>query len=519
MPWRGPKERGEFPSLGYEVAEWIQAMVAVPDGDAMGQPFVLTDEMYRFLLWHYRLDEDGKFVYRRSQLVRPQKWGKGPLSAAMICAEAEGPVRFDGWNAAGEPVGRPWATPWVQVTAVSEDQTDNVWKALIPMIELGEVGKLITDTGQTRINLRGGGFIEPVTASASSRLGQRITFAVQDETHSWLHRNGGWKLATNQRRNLAGMSGRSIETTNAWDPAEDSVAQRTFEAKTPDVFKDYPQPPAGAFTNKRERRKVLKAVYGDSWWVDLDRIDAEVVEISAHDLAQAERFFGNRVVTGSEQAFEPADWAAIARPDLVVPTGKHEMIVLGFDGSKFDDATALVAMHIETGHAWPLGIWERPEGASGEGWEVPDDEVSEAVAHAFDTWDVWRFYADPPYWEGPLAGWAGRYGEKRVVEWWTNRTKAMCYSLRAFATEVATGTVTHNGDRVLAEHVTNARRRVHPHLRDERGLPMWTITKDRPMSPRKIDAAMAVTLAAEARRDAIAAGVLNRRTKRQAVFL
>src|SRR3954463_16286324 len=99
MPWRGPKERGEFPSLGYEVAEWIQAMVAVPDGDAMGQPFVLTDEMYRFLLWHYRLDEDGKFVYRRSQLVRPQKWGKGPLSAAMICAEAEGPVRFDGWNA------------------------------------------------------------------------------------------------------------------------------------------------------------------------------------------------------------------------------------------------------------------------------------------------------------------------------------------------------------------------------------------------------------------------------------
>jgi phage terminase large subunit-like protein len=84
---------------------------------------------------------------------------------------------------------------------------------------------------------------------------------------------------------------------------------------------------------------------------------------------------------------------------------------------------------------------------------------------------------------------------------------------------VANGTVTHNGDRVLAEHVTNARRRVHPHLRDERGLPMWTITKDRPMSPRKIDAAMAVTLAAEARRDAIAAGVLNRRTKRQAVFL
>jgi hypothetical protein len=50
-----------------------------------------------FLAHHYRLKLDAQvgqlataFTYRRSILVRPQKWGKGPLTAAIICAEALG---------------------------------------------------------------------------------------------------------------------------------------------------------------------------------------------------------------------------------------------------------------------------------------------------------------------------------------------------------------------------------------------------------------------------------------------
>jgi hypothetical protein len=88
-----------------------------------------------------RADREGKWRYPRgSQLMRPQKWGKGPLVAAICCAEAAGPVLFDGWDAKGEPVGRPWATPHIQVTAGSEDQTANTWRALQPMIELGPLG-------------------------------------------------------------------------------------------------------------------------------------------------------------------------------------------------------------------------------------------------------------------------------------------------------------------------------------------------------------------------------------------
>ena len=141
MPWRGPAHPGEFPSLGWEVGAWIEEHCVIPDGDRLGEAYKLTDEMWAFLAWHYRLKVDAEvaewaaaWTYRRSQLVRPQKWGKGPLSAAMVCAEAVGPVRFAGWDAAGEPVGQPWATPWIQITATSEDQTDNVYRVLQPMI-------------------------------------------------------------------------------------------------------------------------------------------------------------------------------------------------------------------------------------------------------------------------------------------------------------------------------------------------------------------------------------------------
>lgn len=226
VPWRGPSEPGEFPSLGYLVADWIEAHCVVPDGDRAGAPFLLTDEQLRFLVWHYRLREDAEesragdaWAFRRSMLVRPQKWGKGPISAAMVCAEAVGPVLFAGWDCEGEPVGREWATPWIQLAASSEDQVANVYRALLPMIQEGPLADVIPDTGLTRINLSGGGFIEPVTAEGRSRLGQRITFAVHDEPDSWLKHNGGWQLADTQRRNLAGMRGRSVATTNAWDPA------------------------------------------------------------------------------------------------------------------------------------------------------------------------------------------------------------------------------------------------------------------------------------------------------------
>jgi hypothetical protein len=492
MPWCGPTELRTFPTLGYDVAKWIQAHCVIPDGDHQGERYKLTPEMVRFLLHHYRVDPiTGAFAYRRSQLVRPQKWGKGPFSAAMICAEAAGPVLFDGWDAAGEPVGRPWQTPLIQVTAVSEDQAQNVWAALVPMIELGNFDAEITDTGLTRINLPNGGRIEPVTASARSRLGQRLTFAVQDETHSWFKHDGGWRLADNQRRNAAGMGGRLIETTNAWDPAEESVAQQTAEYGGSDVYRDHLQPPANlSIRNKRERKKALRHVYGDSWWVPIDRIDAEVEELAQRDAPQAERFFLNRIVADTDAWLAPAQWAECAAPAEVV--ADREAVTLGFDGSLFDDHTALIGCRISDGHLFELAVWAPPDGG-----QINQTEVDAAVDAAFARFDVVRMYADPPYWQDYVGKWHADYGDA-VREWWTNRERAMIAALERLHTAVTSHQVTHDGSTTLAQHVGNARRQ-----RVRSGV---TVRKDRPGSSRKIDAAIAATLAYEARADVIAAG-------------
>jgi hypothetical protein len=510
MPWRGASYPGEFPTLGYAVAELVQERCVIPDGDHGGEPYLLTNEMIRFLLWHYRIDPaTGRFAFNRgSQLVRPQKWGKAPFAAAMICAEVDpdGPVVPDGWDAKGEPVGRPWATPWVQVTAGSEDQTDNVWRALVPMIELGPLAAVLTDTGETRINLPGGGRIEPVTSSAQSRLGQRITFVVQDQTESWTKRNGGRALADTQRRNVAGIGGRWLETTNAWDPTDESVAQQTSESGEPGVYRDDVDPGAGSIRNKRERRRMLRKVYGDSWWVDLDRVETEVVALLERDPAQAERYFLNRKSAAADAAFDGDRWEELVA-EHEVPEGS--LIVVGVDGARFDDALAIVGTEVETGYQWPIGIWERPSSAPHD-YEHPLDEADEALEDAFERFDVWRVYADPQWIEGLVDSWRGRWGEQRVHAWHTSRTRATAWAVRSFIAAQVGGDTTHAASELLTRHVKNARKR-HVGVFDEDHRPLYVIGKDRPGSPRKIDAAMAAVLSWEARGDAIAAGANRRR--------
>lgn len=527
MPWRGPEVPGEFPTLGYGVADWIEGRCAIPDGERVGDPYLLTDEMVRFLLHFYRLTDDGEFFYTRGgQLVRPQKWGKGPFSAAIICAEAEGPVRFAGWSD-GEPLGRPVPTPLIQVTAVSEDQTENVYSALLPMIELGALHGEIEDTGLGRINLPGGGQINPVTASARSRLGQRVTFAVQDETHAWTKSNRGRALADNQRRNIAGKNGRWMETTNAWDPTEESVAQHTFESpeEREGVYVDMVEPPEGlSIRNKVERRRALKIVYGDSFtgrrdgkakgvapWINLDRIEAEIRALLKRDAAQAERYFLNRITAAEAKAFSGASWDQ--RADTREPED-GAFVTIGVDGARFVDAIGMVATEVETGFQWPLGIWERPENAQ-DGYEHPFDEVDGAMTEAFERYEVWRAYCDPQWIDHLVDKWQGQWGDKRVISWYTNRPRQIAFAVSNFTDAISSGDLSHDGDPLFTRHIKNAVRQ-KLNVYDDEHRQMHTISKDRPDSPRKIDAAMAAVISWEARGDAIADGA--RPVSREAYF-
>jgi len=172
-----------------------------------------------------------------------------------------------------------------------------------------------------------------------------------------------------------------------------------------------------------------------------------------------------------------------------------DRITLGFDGSRYGDATALVACRIADGLLEPLGVWEQPL-VAGE-WEVPAGEVDAAVAEAFARFKVVRGYFDPPLWQSEIDAWALEFGDA-VQRFATNRTR-MKDAVERFRTDLAAGeTPRHTGDERLTRHALNAQ------VKQVRGG--YFLQKSRPGSPEKIDAAVAAVLAYEARADAIAAG-------------
>lgn len=499
-----PAWPGQRCSLGYSLVELIETDLGLE----------LTKEQAHRIVAYYELDViSGRRTVRRAALRRPKGCGKSPEGGMLAYAELVGDVTFADWDDDGQPIGAPQVDPWVQLAAVSEDQTDNVMVWLFDTLAArpevcAERG---VDLGRTRIYLKNRpGRIEPVTASAGSREGQRITFAVLDQTESWFPSNGGKRLADTIRRNAAKMNGWTLELQNAPEPGDRSVADdtaRAAERAANGVLYDARAAPIVEDLSDRHRLlDALRVAYGEAVrWVDLERL-ADEIQDPATDPADARRYYLNQASPRSERAFDAERWEALLSAEPVPPGA---LIVLGFDGSRFDDATALVAVDVESGRTWLAGLWERP--ADLDDWEVPEAEVTATVAEMFDDYQVWRLYADPAYWASAISAWAGRWGADKVIEWWTNRPRQIGHACRTLAQAIRSGELAHNGNDDLTRHLRNAVRRPVS-ARDDEGHPLWTIRKQDPS--RKIDAAMALVLAWEARGDAIAAGA--KPTKRKA---
>lgn len=336
MPWK-PQHPDDFPSLGWELLEWFAEYLPSP-ADHEG-PLILTDEQAMTIVEWYRLDERGRRVYRRGYSRRSKGYGKSPQEAAKAIAELCGPVRFAGWDASGQPVGRPWGhggdhRPWVQIGAVSEDQTDNTWSVINYFLTEND-GKaadaLRIDAGLTRCYLRDmpGAKMEPVTSAAGSREGQRVTYAVLDETHLWVPANGGVKLANTLRRNAAKMTGTTYETTNSFVIGLESVAESSFDAVrsgSPGVFADEVEAPRqinGVDVTLEAPDEVLLAAldvaYGKSWWLDRERLLADMRDPSTK-WVDAARFFLNWNMTDVwQEAKLPAEEWRKAHTSETVP--------------------------------------------------------------------------------------------------------------------------------------------------------------------------------------------------------
>lgn len=504
----GPEGLPEY-TLGWDILQWTADYLQQPDGPNAGAPWMFKPEQARFILWWYAIDRTGKFVYRGGMLRRMKGWGKDPVAAAISCVEFVGPCRFAGWRD-GKPVSEAHPAAWVQVAAVSKDQTRNTMTLFPGMFSRAAIEEYQIDLGKEIIYAhRGRCRIEAVTSSPRALEGGRATFVVKNESHHWIQSNEGDEMSSVIARNAAKSrdgSSRMLAISNAHAPGEGSDAERDYEAfrqGAPGFLYDSVEANGVDLEDPEELRAALEFCRGDSTWLDIDRLVAEIQDPRTA-ANTARRFYLNELAASEERAFDVEEWRAL-KAERTVRGGS--LITLGFDGSVNRDHTALVATEVATGYQWTAGYWEPRELRNGE-MRVPVEEVKAAVEAVFERWDVWRFYADPFRWKEEIALWSGRYnrpGRDVVVEFNTTSPRRMAPALHAYRTAIRAGDLSHDGDRRAEECIRNAHKIVQ-HFTDDEGEPMWMIGKERPDSPLKIDWTIAGCLSWYARLDAVASG-------------
>jgi hypothetical protein len=529
-------DESPWPSLGGQVCDLIEDRACFGPGSLKGQPARLDDEK-RAIIWRaYELyprghPRAGRRRFQRVGISLPKGSSKTELLAWIAFAELhpEGPVRFAGWDADGNPVGRPVNDPYIPMVGVSEEQTEELaYGALIVVCTEGDDADLFDVTLARILRLdtagRADGKATALASSPNARDGARTTFQGWDETHRlYLPR-----VREARQTMLANLTKRPLDdpwdmtVTTAGQLGQGSIAEDMhFEAdaiargeyKDPDLYYHHRQAADGYdLTDLRARTRAVAEArggvgeYAPGQFEDI----ARMWDRPKADAGYLERVWLNRWVRAEQQAFDITRWEANARDGVIEP---GELVVAGFDGAKFRDSTGIVITDVMTGTQQVHALWERPLGLSEDAdWEVPFREVDDAVNDLFARWQCWAFWGDPPHWVDPFAGWAARHGDRGkrgpgVQEWWTNRTRPMAYAVRDYVEAVAGGEVGPAAGHPLLEafrrHTAAAGRRPVNLWHDD-GSQLFILRKLHP--DRKFDVSMAAVISWQAYLEAVRKG-------------
>lgn len=534
-----PFDEEPWPSLGGQVCDFLEERAIFGPGSLKGEPYVLDAEK-RAAIWKaYELFPRGHELAGRRRFRRVRlSWRKGTAKTefgaeiAFVELHPEGPVRFDGWDAYGQPVGRPVRDPYIPMLAHTQEQVEELaYGALMVICGEGPDSDLF-DVGVGRIlrlgaNGRADGKAVPLAGSPDSRDGARTTFQHYDETHrlhSDRHKAAYETMEANLPKRILDDPW-SLGTTTAGKPGQGSVAELDKEEAESIALGKIKEPQLFYFHRQTSDATAQKAI--ESGKLE-DRIEA-IAEATGPtgeygpgqfrdaalqwdrpkaDVAYLERTWWNRWRQASNQAFDMRAWAEGERADYM--PARRAWITLGFDGSRYRDTTALIATEPASGFQWPIGIWLPSDYDEDTG--IDPDDVWAAFEAATQRWRVARLYGDPAMgWDSFLANAGSRIGSKRVAFFYTDSRNLRGAALmsQTYAASIRTGEVTHNGDPTFGAHIGATHKR-DVNMFDDDGAPLWVMSKERHDSPNKIDAAMAGGLSWRAALDAIRGGDLTK---------
>ena len=154
-------------------------------------------------------------------------------------------------------------------------------------------------------------------------------------------------------------------------------------------------------------------------------------------------------------------------------------VVIGLDGSKTGDTTALIGVTVEpTPHVFVLGIWERDP--FDPNWRVPRAEVKNTLREAHRRWNVLEMPWDDYLWQDAFAE---LQEEGLPVEGYPQSPERMGKATQGFYEHVTLRGLTHDGHPVLARHIADA-------VPKPTSQGFARIVKETPDSPRRIDGAV-----------------------------
>lgn len=457
-----------FKTNGPKVTKFIETTCTL-GGSYLGQRFVPLEWMRDVIDDVYRLNDDGTRRFRTYLIGVPRKNAKSTLGAALalyhLCIDTAD------------------SAPVVISAAGDKAQAKLVFNEAKRMVQASPLLSQICSVYRDEIHChRTNGVYKAVSSDAGLQHGLNPSCVIVDEYH--VHKNDELFVALQSGSAMRNQPLMIIITTAGFNLESPlgllyQKGRRVESGEDPDTHFGFSWygPKEGEEFDPSDPEVWER--FNPSWSI-MRPEEFEATYNSMHE-SQFIRYRLNGW-TSTESVWLPhGAWDSCLVESTPLQHGDE--IIVGFDGAWKGDCTAIVGVRISDGYVQTLDYWEAP--LDNPHWRTPVLEVKEKLRDVCREYTVREILADPFRFEETLFN---LYEEGLpIVEFPTNSVARMVPATQGFYDAVMDNKLTHNGDPVLARHLSNCVLK-----EDAKGA---RITKEYRSSKRHIDLAVAAVIA------------------------
>ena len=459
-------------SRGHDVIDFAETLCRVTEDSIagnVGDKLVLRPWQKELLLHLYAEDDNGLLKHRRALIGIPRKAGKSALLSTLVLEQL----------LLGVNGGQIYSC------AADKEQAKIIFKTVKRMVELEPELSAVLQTFRDVIYNPGTGTVyRALSSEAFTKEGLNSTFVSFDELHSQPNRELYDTMSLSMGARLEPMLVAITTAGTKYDSSgKESLCYQMYqrgvqlakrEVEDPSFFFAWYQGDEKLNYKDEENWKIANPSYGDI-------LAAEDMKSAVLLTPEAEfRTKRLNLWTDTATTWIPTDaWDALVLKDREPIPG--EELIIGFDGSFSNDATAVVGWFLggDKPHLDLIGVWEKPLNAD-DNWFVNIAEVESCIIDTYRNlnYNVREIVFDPARWSRTFML-LDEQGAPVVM--YPNSAERLVPATQKFFEAVMNKTITHSGHEVLNRHIGNAVTKT-----SSRGIMIQKAN-----SKKKIDAAVA----------------------------